>query len=283
MPTAFVLAGGGSLGAVEAGMLRALIQHGEKADFVVGASAGAFNGAYFAAEPTQAGVAKLEAIWRGLKREHIFPFSLKNLFGFLWRRDYLVEPHGLRRLLEGNLPYKLLEQAAIPIHVVATDLITGDEVLISSGSAVDAVLASAAIPGVFPTVLIDGRELVDGGVTNNTPISTALKLGADRIVVLPTGFACGLTRAPASAIAKALHSLNLLVARQLVNDIEHFAQHVRLHVVPTLCPLETSSYDYSSCATLIERASDSTMEWIQQGGLQRTSTVPGPLREHTHH
>ena len=165
-------------------MLRALIEHGEKADFVVGASAGAFNGAYFAAEPTQAGVAKLEAIWRGLKREHILPFSLKNLFGFLWRRDYLVEPHGLRRLLEDNLPYKRLEQAAIPIHVVATDLITGDEVLFSSGSAVDAVLASAAIPGVFPTVLIDGRELVDGGVTNNTPISTALKLGADRIVVL---------------------------------------------------------------------------------------------------
>jgi NTE family protein len=282
MPTAFVLAGGGSLGAVEAGMLRALIEHGEKADFVVGASAGAFNGAYFAAEPTQAGVAKLEAIWRGLKREHIFPFSFRNLFGFLWRRDYLVESHGLRRLLEGNLPYKRLEQAAIPIHVVATDLITGNEVLLSSGSAVDAALASAAIPGVFPSVLINGRELVDGGVTNNTPISTALKLGADRIVVLPTGFACGLTRAPASAIAKALHALNLLVARQLVNDIERFAQHVRLHVVPTLCPLETSSYDYSSCATLIERASKSTREWIQHGGLERVSTVPDPLREHVH-
>jgi len=99
MPTAFVLAGGGSLGAVEVGMLRALIEHGEEADFVVGSSAGAFNGAYFAADPTQAGAAKLEAIWRGLKREHIFPFTLKNLFGFLWRRDYLVESHGLRRLV----------------------------------------------------------------------------------------------------------------------------------------------------------------------------------------
>jgi len=181
------------------------------------------------------------------------------------------------------LPYKRLEQAAIPIHVVATDLITGNEVLLSSGSAVDAILASAAIPGVFPTVLIDGRELVDGGVANNTPISTALKLGADRIVVLPTGFACGLTQAPASAIAKALHSLNLLVARQLVNDIEHFAQQVRLHVVPTLCPLEISSYDYSGCAALIERAANSTREWIQQGGLDRVSTVPGPLQEHAHH
>src|SRR5258708_38786908 len=103
MPTAVVLAGGGSLGAVEAGMLRALIQHGEKADFVVGASAGAFNGAYFAAEPTQAGVAKLEAIWRGLKREQIFPFRLQKLFGFLCRRDYLAEPHGLRRCLVGNI------------------------------------------------------------------------------------------------------------------------------------------------------------------------------------
>ena len=283
MPTAFVLAGGGSLGAVEAGMLRALMEHGEKADFVVGSSAGAFNGAYFAADPTQAGVAKLEAIWRGLKREHIFPFSLKKLFGFLWRRDHLVESHGLRRILEDNLPYERLEQASIPIHVVATDLITGDEVVLSSGSAVDAVLASAAIPGVFPTVLIDGRELVDGGVTNNTPISTALMLGADRIVVLPTGFACGLTRAPSGAIATALHSLNLLVARQLANDIERYAQRARLHVVPTLCPLEISSYDYSGCADLIDRASDTTKQWIQHGGLQRTSSDPGPLREHKHH
>lgn len=282
MPTAFVLAGGGSLGAVEAGMLRALVERGEKADFIVGASAGAINGAYFAADPSAAGVGKLEAIWRGLRREHIFPFSLSNLFGFLWRRDYLVEPHGLRRLLEGHLPYKRLEQAALPIHVVATDLITGDEVVLSSGSVVDAVLASAAIPGVFPTVLIDGRELVDGGVTNNTPISTAVKLGADRIIVLPTGFSCGLTRAPSGAIGKALHSLNLLVARQLANDIERYAQRIPLHVVPTVCPLETSSYDYSDCATLIERANDVTKQWIAQGGLQRASGVPDQLREHTH-
>src|SRR5258708_33460801 len=121
MPTAVVLAGGGSLGAVEAGMLRALIQHGEKADFVVGASAGAFNGAYFAAEPTQAGVAKLEAIWRGPKSEHIFPFSLKNLFGVLWRPGYLVQPHGLPRTPGCYLPYKLLGQGAVPHHVRAAE------------------------------------------------------------------------------------------------------------------------------------------------------------------
>src|SRR6476620_8528350 len=98
MTTAFVLAGGGSLGAIEAGMLRALIEHGEKADFVVGASAGAINGAYFAAEPTRAGVEKLEGIWRGIRREHVFPLNLRRLLGLLWQRDYLVESHGLRRL-----------------------------------------------------------------------------------------------------------------------------------------------------------------------------------------
>jgi NTE family protein len=283
MTTAFVLAGGGSLGAVEAGMLRALVEHGERADFVVGASAGAINGAYFAAEPTPAGVSRLEAIWCGLKREHIFPFGLQNLLGMLWRREYLVESHGLRKLLEGHLSYARLEDAAIPIHVIATDLLTGGEVVLSSGCAVDAVLASAAIPGIFPTVVIDGRELVDGSVTNNTPISSAVKLGADRIVVLPTGFACGLMHAPKGAIAKALHSLNLLVARQLVHDIERYAQHVTLHIVPTLCPAGTSSYDYSGCAALIDRARQSTRQWIADGGLNRATTIPRQLRDHTHH
>lgn len=282
MTTAFVLCGGGSLGAVEAGMLRALTEHGERADFVVGASAGAINGAYFAADPTERGVAKLELIWRGLKRQHVFPFSLRQLLGAMWRRDYLVESDGLRRLLETHLPYRQLEQASIPVHIVATELITGDEVLLSSGPVVEAVLASTAIPGIFPTVTIEGRELVDGGVSNNAPISTAMKLGADRIIVLPTGFACALTRAPTSAIGRALHSLNLLVARQLANDIERYGQVVQLHVVPALCPMGTSSYDYSGCAGLIERARDSTRQWISDGGLQRTTTSAGPLREHTH-
>jgi len=263
-------------------MLRALVEHGERADFVVGASAGAINGAYFASEPTQAGVAKLVTIWCELKREHIFPFGLRNLLNVFWRHDYLVDAHGLRSLLERHLGYERLERAAIPVHVVATDLLTGDEVLLSTGPVVDAVLASAAIPGIFPTVVIDGRELVDGSVTNNTPISTALRLGADRIVVLPTGFACGLARAPTGAIAKALHSLNLLVARQLVKDIERYAPHVRLHIVPTLCPVEATSYDYTRCATLIERACDSTRRWIHEGGLRRASTVPHQLRQHVH-
>ncbi len=280
--TAFVLAGGGSLGAVEVGMLHALTEHGLRPDFVVGASAGAINGAYFASDPTPRGVARLDQLWRGLIRRHVMPMRLSDLFRIAMRRDYLVDPSGLRRLLEKHLPYRLLEEAPIAMHVVATDMVLGQEVLLSAGPVVDAVLASTAIPGVFPPVLIDGRSLIDGGVSNNTPISSAIKLGAQRIVVLPTGFACALKSTPKSAIGRALHALSLLVVRQLVSDIERYRHDVALHVVPPLCPVDSSPYDYSGCAALIDRATLTTRAWIAGGGLAAPCGVPHEMHEHGH-
>lgn len=282
LKTAFVLAGGGSLGAVEVGMLRALMEHGARPDFLVGSSAGAINGAYFASDASASGVDKLEQVWRTLRRTHVMPFRWSDLFRIVFRRDYLVDPSGLRRLLEKHLSYRLLEEATVPMHVIATDIMSGTEVVISSGSVIDAVLASTAIPGVFPPVRIGGRDLIDGGVANNTPISSAVKLGASRIVVLPTGFACALNGIPKSAVGKALHALSLLVARQLISDIERFSDRVVLHVVPPLCPVDQSPYDYSGCATLIDRAAQSTREWIGRGGLEQPSGIPPTLLEHTH-
>jgi NTE family protein len=280
--TAFVLAGGGSLGAVEVGMLRTLAAAGLRPDFIVGASAGAINGAHFAADPSPAGVARLEQVWRNITRRDVMPLGLRDLLRIAWRRDHMVDPSGLRRLLEKHLAYRRLEDAAVPVHVVATDRALGSEVLLSAGPVVDAVLASTAIPGVFPPVRIDGRELIDGGVANNTPISSALRLGARRIVVLPTGFACALKRAPSSAIGQALHALSLLVARQLVHDIERYRGDVALHVVPPLCPVDSSPYDYSACGALIDRAARTTQEWIDRGGLERSEGVPHEMVEHTH-
>ena len=279
--TAFVMAGGGSLGAVEVGMLRALLDWGVTPDFVVGASAGAINGAFFASDPTPNGVARLTEIWCALKRRDLFPFSFANLFGLLTGRDHVCGHGGLRRLLQTHLPYRTLEEAAVPIHVVASDLVTGDEVLLSSGSAVEAVLASAAIPGVFPPVNVGGRLLVDGGVANNTPISSAIRLGATRVLVLPTGFACALRQVPSNAIARAMHALNLLVVRQLLNDIEHYRHTIELHVVPSLCPLDTSPYDYSASMSLIDRAASTTRSWLEGGGLER-SDIPIQLNVHAH-
>ena len=279
--TAFVLAGGGSLGAVEVGMLKELLAWGEAPAMVVGASAGAINAAFFAGDPTAAGVDRLERLWCGLKRSDVFPFGWAGLLGLLWRRDHLVDSHGLRGLLERYLPYRRLEDAALPVHVVACDLLGGDEVLLSAGPVVDAVLASAAIPGVFPPVDIGGRLLVDGGVANHTPLSSAVRLGATRVIVLPTGFACALRQVPSGAVARALHALGLLVARQLVQDAERYADMVQLRIVPSLCPLGRSPYDYSASASLITQAAAGTRRWLEDGGLERGG-VPMQLREHRH-
>ena len=278
---AFVLAGGGSLGAVEVGMLRELLAWGEQPSFVVGASAGAINSAYFAAQPSLEGVAKLEQIWCSMRRQELFPFDIRSVLALLLRRSHLVGPDGLRRLLERHMPYAQLQDAAIPVHIVASDMVNGEEVLLSRGPVVDAVMASAAIPGVFPPVRIDGRMLVDGGVANNTPISTAVRLGATRIIVLPTGFACGLKQVPAAAIGRAMHALSLLVARQLVQDADRFATAVDLRIVPSLCPLNCSPYDYSAASELIARAAATTRQWLEQGGLERAGT-PMQLQDHKH-
>ena len=280
--TAFVFAGGGSLGAVEVGMLHALTEQGLRADFVVGSSVGAINAAYFAADPCAAGVTRLDQLWRGLTRSQVMPMGVLDLLRMLLRRNHVVDPSRLRRLLEVHLPYHLLENAALPVHVVATDMQLGQEVLLSSGSVIDAVMASTAIPGVFPPVRIGDRELIDGGVANNTPISSAIALGASRVVVLPTGFACALRGVPTSAVGRAMHALSLLVARQLVSDIERWSGQVVLHVVPPLCPVDSSPYDYSACASLIDRARRTTREWIERGGLDGAGAAPQALHEHSH-
>jgi len=280
--TAFVFAGGGSLGAVQVGMLHALAEQKVRPDFVVGASAGAINAAYFAADPTPDGVSALDRLWCGLTRRQIMPMRVLDLLRIATRRAYIVDPSALRRLLERHLPYRLLEQATIPMHVVATDMLLGVERLLSAGSVVDAVMASTAIPGVFPPVRIGERDLIDGGVANNTPISSALALGATRVIVLPTGFSCALRSVPKSAVGRALHALSLLVTRQLVSDIERYGASASLHVVPPLCPVDSSPYDYSASASLIRRARETTRRWIGEGGLDRPHGVPHEMSEHVH-
>ena len=149
--TAFVFAGGGSLGAIQVGMLRVLLSAGLHPDFVIGSSVGAINAGYFAGTPNDEGVARLAQIWSGLRRGDVFPFTFASVVGLLRHPDYIVNPSGLRHLIENNLPYLRLEDATIPVHVTATNL-DGLAVLLSKGPAIDAILASAAIPGIFPPV-----------------------------------------------------------------------------------------------------------------------------------
>jgi NTE family protein len=255
-PTAFVLSGAASLGAIQVGMLRALYERRIRPDLIVAASAGALNGAFVAARPQSvATAAELADIWTGLQRGSVFPLNpLTGLLGFAGLRRHMVPDSGLRNLIADHLSTARLEELQIPLHVVATDLLTGSEVRLSEGPLPDAIMASAAIPGILPSVDWDGRELIDGGVANNTPISHAVELGARRIYVLSAGQTCALRAAPHSALAMVLHATNLLVQRRLADDIERYREAAELIVLPPPCPVQVQPMDFSQARVLIRDA-----------------------------
>lgn len=263
MTTAFVLSGGGSLGSVQVGMLLALSDRHVTPDLLVGSSVGALNAAFLAGRPGPGGVEELARVWSRLRRSDIFPTDVgRVLRAVTGRSSAFADPRPLRRLIEANVPYQRLEDAPWPVSVVTTEVATGREVVLSAGPAVEAVMASAALPGVFPPVLVDDHLLMDGGVVNNTPISVALSLGADQVYVLPTGYACALPRPPQSPLAMAMHAVTVAIQRRLIDDVRALASQVDLRVVPPLCPLAVSPVDFRHTVELIDRARGATRAWL---------------------
>ena len=277
-PTAFVLSGGASLGAIQVGMLHALYEREIQPDLIAATSAGALNGAFIAARPQNVATAgELAEIWIGLRRGTVFPLNpLTGLFGFAGRRGYMVPDSGLRALIGQHLTTQRLEALPIPLHVVATDVLTGAEVRLSKGPLPDAILASTAIPGVLPNVQWQDRTLMDGGVANNTPISHAVELGAQRIYVLSTGQMCELDVVPRGALAMFIHATNLLVHRRLVDDIERYRDDAELIVLPPPCPIRVQPMDFSHAESLIEGALDESRRFLDmysRGKLDVTARI----------
>lgn len=253
---AFVLSGGASLGAIQTGMLRALLERGIRPDLIVATSVGAVNGAFLAAHgPTERTVDELAALWRGVRRGHVFPLDpLTGLLGFLGARNSLVPGGALRRLVERNITHQRLEDLPIALHVVACEVLTGHEVLLSSGPLVKAVLASSAIPGVLPPVEWEGRLLMDGGVVDNTPISHAVRLGARQIYVLPTGGPCALRTPPRGALAMLVHATQLMVSQRFTAELASLEGGVDLVVLPPPCPIDVQPMDFGHAKRLMMRA-----------------------------
>ncbi len=274
--TAFVLSGGASLGAVQVGMLMALRDHGITPDCVFGASAGAVNAAWVAGDPGLADLDHLAAVWRSLRTRDVFPFRpVFGFLGFVGQRNSLVPADGLRRIVTANVRFARLEDAAIPIGLVATEVRTGQEVVLDRGPVVDAVLASSAIPGVFPPVTVGDHILIDGGVVNNTPIANAVAAGAERVYVLPTGYACSPGRPPRGALALTMHAVSLMVEQRLVNDVAQFQHRVDLRVIPPLCPLKVLPTDFSRANELIDRSHEAAAKWLDRLDVKGVPTDQG--------
>lgn len=266
--TAFVLSGGGSCGAAQVGMLRALLENGLKPDLVVGTSVGAINGALFAADPTQQGIDRMEAIWRGIRREDVFPVSIRSLLRVVRGRESLVDPASIRSLLQCHFGSRRLEDSSIPTHVVATAVEDGSPVRLSKGTIVDALLASTAIPAVLPPVRIDGRLLIDGGVAGNIPILAALELGATRIVVLPTTSRGCAAPHPRNAWELGLHAMALMLARQAHAHLRAADGCVEMMHVPAVTGHRTNPFQFSGTVELIEAAAEQTCRWLMASHQQ---------------
>jgi NTE family protein len=251
---AFVLSGGASLGAIQAGMLRALFERRITPDLIIGTSIGAINGAYLASRPATPDTADaLADVWLGLHRFEVFPPDpITGMLGWMGLSDHFVPTFGLRRILRRHLEIERLEDAAIPLHVIATDVRSGVERRLSHGPAQSAVMASAAVPGVFPAVAIDGYQLIDGGVASNTPTSDAIELGARTVYILPTGHACDLPRPPRGALAMAIHASTLLLSRRALIDVQRLAGRAHLIVLPPPCPQRVHPADFRHARKLID-------------------------------
>jgi NTE family protein len=254
--TAFVLSGGASLGAIQVGMLQALYERGITADLLIGTSAGALNGEFLASRPQTVDTAlELGRVWRGLSRGQIFPLSaLTGALGFLGMRAHLVPDSGLRSLVSRHAVVERLEETTVPLHVIATDVLTGEEVRLSQGPLLEAVMASSAIPGVLPPVEIGGRLMMDGGVANNVPLSHALELGARRIYVLPTVAPCALAEPPHGALAMLVYATGLVIGRRLQTELTALAGEAEVVVLPAPCPLRVQPTDFGQAEMLIAQA-----------------------------
>jgi NTE family protein len=261
--TAFVLTGGAAHGAVQVGMLRALSEAGIRPDLLVGTSAGALNAVAFAADPTPHGVERLATAWHHARRSRIFPIAPHRLaLAALGRRDHLMSNRGLQRLISGVIEIGRLEHSAIPVHVVAADLRTGEPVVISRGGVLPALLASTAIPGLFPPVEFAGRTLVDGGVAADTPVAEAEALGATTIYVLPTFAADRLAARPRSASAVGSRAMGQLLGHAGADKIAS-ARRATVHLLPVPPTSEISPFDITRSARLIDEAARLATSWLE--------------------
>jgi NTE family protein len=234
MTVAFVLGGGGHLGAHEVGMLRALLERGIAPDLVVGTSIGAINGAAVAAEPTPAAAERLTEMWTRMERSDVFGGSVLGRLGTLARtRTHLHDNDGLRRLLAESLPVERIEDLPVTFECVAASIESASEHWFTSGPVVDAILASSAVPGILPPVEIDGEHFVDGGIVNSIPVGRAVARGARTIYVMHVGRVDRALEPPRWPWEVALVAFEIARRHRFVGDIAALPDDLDVHVMPT--------------------------------------------------
>ncbi len=270
MTTAFVLGGGGVLGAYEVGMLRALAEAGIRPDVVVGTSVGAINGAFVAADPDGA-AAWLGEAWQGDALQQAFSETILGQVARLARSGthvHSIDP--LRQMLEQTLPGDDFADLELPFQCVAASIERAHAQWLSSGPLVPAVLASCAVPGLLPPVEVDGEHYFDGGLVDSIPVGRAVSLGADTIYVLHVGRIERPLTVPRRLWEVGLVAFEIARRHRFHEELAALPDDVRVHVLPSggdRRPPDLVQLRYrskTSVGTSIERAYSASASYLAE-------------------
>jgi NTE family protein len=268
-PVAYVLGGGGVLGAVEVGMLRALFRAGIRPDLVLGTSIGAVNGALVAAEPTESVTDRLVRLWASPEASEVYGDSVARQLRRFAARTHLHSPRPLRRLLERELGEATrFDELKVPFKCCAASIERAAEHWFESGPVVEAVLASAAVPGLLPPAEIDGEHFVDGGIVNSIPVGEAVAAGAKQVFVLQVGRIERPLSPPRRPWEVAQVAFEIARRHRFAREMAALPDDVDVHVLPTGGgePRDDTPWAYRDMAAVgrrISRAYTASRRYLQ--------------------
>lgn len=274
---AFVLGGGGNRGAYEVGMLEALAERGITPDLVLGTSIGAINGAGFAADPTLDGAHHLVDRWLEVENDNPFELSLLRTAAVALRSSgtHLLSPRPAEAFVRSIVGVDRIEDLAVRFGCVAACIETATEAWFESGPLVDAVMASSALPGVFPPRRIDGRHYLDGGIVNSIPVERAIELGATELFVLQVGHVSEPLEPPSNPFDLAMVTFEVSRRHRFLGEIAGIGDEVAVHVLPTgeegrgsfNDPAKLRFADTSAVRRRIESARAATHDYLRDQGF----------------
>ena len=273
---AFVLGGGGVLGASEVGMLRALIEADVRPDVVLGTSIGAINGAMIAADPSIAAIERLTELWQELIGGNIFGGSLLSQTKTLIRtKTHLHQADPLRDLLHAEFGDRSIDDLTVHFGCVAASIEKASEHWFTDGPIVDAVLASSAVPGLLAPVEIDGEHFMDGGLVNSIPVGRAIELDAHTVYVLQVGRIETPLKAPRRPWEVGTVAFEIARRHRFSTAMATLPTHVKVHVLPTGNPVKVGGRqqfhyrDFSAVPERIRSAYDATRAYLEAEATPR--------------
>lgn len=295
--TAFVLSSGGARGAVQVGSLKALIERGETPDVIVGTSIGSWNGAVLAMDPTERGAETLERVWRGLSTSRILlgwephlptaasafagAYAVAAIRRMTMGYPSLYGDSGLRHLFNEHLAGARFEDTRVPFRVIASNLSSGGITVFGRGRMELALLASSAIPGIFPPVRIGGDIFVDGGALESSSLDAAVQMGARRIFVLDAGYEVTpeleeelqalIQRTPRNGRQPNVHALAVILERtatmmgryQLDRAIARAPAGIEIHVLRPTSTMNEAALDFDHAAGWIDIAYEQAKSYLE--------------------